>query len=399
MSKRKYTEGDYIFAKVRGYPPWPAWIQKVDGENCNKIKYHVIFYGTNETAVCKSEDLYPYVEFRRKYGNCKSRGFVKALQEVDSELALTQNETIIQNSNIENNKVILETSCVESKRVKSPSKSKKFVSSGEKNAVLPVYKNNFIGFKRVQKGSSLPKNFLLSTDDDFKTGILLAYTPFGQKFEIQFDLKQSHLRNGMLRKSWLNEVNESVEKVKHYIETGKKVPELLKNHVVKKYNARMVPLKWNKANTLADDKKEHFLYLKTECKLLGLACELNKNLIKMDPVSCLKLLDELLELNFVPVMIKKRPQIVNILTNLRKVCDFDFTWEMSPEKVEEYTFQTKQIKVKIEHALNKIKSLFSIPFGQSLEDFISDICDEFSKHTNHMSLHEFNILMSDPTVS
>lgn len=90
MSLLKFKPNEKIFAKVRGYPPWPARVEGVADETPNKIKYHVYFYGTGETAVCKQEELFPYLENRDKFGKpMKKKGFNEALSQVDSELGLS----------------------------------------------------------------------------------------------------------------------------------------------------------------------------------------------------------------------------------------------------------------------------------------------------------------------
>lgn len=45
-----YNHGDRVFAKVRGFPCWPA---RIDGiiEMSGRIKYNVFFYGTYEVYV------------------------------------------------------------------------------------------------------------------------------------------------------------------------------------------------------------------------------------------------------------------------------------------------------------------------------------------------------------
>jgi hypothetical protein len=45
---KSFSEGDLVFAKVRGYPPWPARVTSGSGQ-----RYHVFFFGTYETAICK----------------------------------------------------------------------------------------------------------------------------------------------------------------------------------------------------------------------------------------------------------------------------------------------------------------------------------------------------------
>ena len=47
LTMESFQPGDRVFAKVRGYPPWPA---RVDGtmEVQGKTRFHVFFYGTYE---------------------------------------------------------------------------------------------------------------------------------------------------------------------------------------------------------------------------------------------------------------------------------------------------------------------------------------------------------------
>lgn len=42
--KNKFNEGDRVFAKIKGFPYWPAIVEKVDLSS-NIPKYEVIFYG------------------------------------------------------------------------------------------------------------------------------------------------------------------------------------------------------------------------------------------------------------------------------------------------------------------------------------------------------------------
>ncbi|PSN51491.1 hypothetical protein C0J52_00737 [Blattella germanica] len=84
---KKFAPGDKVFAKVRGYPPWPARVVGLADATVNKVKYHVSFYGTGETAVCKVEDLFAYLENKEKYGKpLKRKGFNEALAEVEELL-------------------------------------------------------------------------------------------------------------------------------------------------------------------------------------------------------------------------------------------------------------------------------------------------------------------------
>lgn len=91
----KFRSGAKVFAKVRGYPPWPARIEGCADETPKKEKYHVYFYGTGETAVVKSQDVFNFVENRNKMGKLKKhKNFTEAMQQIESELTPEQKNAL-----------------------------------------------------------------------------------------------------------------------------------------------------------------------------------------------------------------------------------------------------------------------------------------------------------------
>nr|XP_014088310.1 hepatoma-derived growth factor-related protein 2 [Bactrocera oleae] len=82
--KKQFNIGDLVFAKVKGYPAWPAKITKY-----NNKKYSVYFYGTGETANIKVEDLFQYVESKEKFAtdkNLKRSNFREAIEQIEAAL-------------------------------------------------------------------------------------------------------------------------------------------------------------------------------------------------------------------------------------------------------------------------------------------------------------------------
>ncbi|KAI9578188.1 PC4 and SFRS1-interacting protein isoform X1 [Glossina fuscipes] len=82
--RKQFNIGDLVFAKVKGYPAWPAKITKY-----NNKKYNVYFYGTGETANIKLEDLFQYVENKEKFAtekNMKRTNFREAMQQIEAAL-------------------------------------------------------------------------------------------------------------------------------------------------------------------------------------------------------------------------------------------------------------------------------------------------------------------------
>lgn len=85
-SKKVYNVKDKVFAKIRGYPAWPAIISGVKADTPSRQRYNVYFYGTGERAECKSEELFPYEENKSKLGKPNKRKyFAEALLQIEDD--------------------------------------------------------------------------------------------------------------------------------------------------------------------------------------------------------------------------------------------------------------------------------------------------------------------------
>ena len=82
-----FKTNDRIFAKVKGYPAWPACVFGTNDVKGSRFK--VYFYGTHETAIVKKEDMCFFEEttkvkfFKQKLGWLK-KGFVEAIEEIEN---------------------------------------------------------------------------------------------------------------------------------------------------------------------------------------------------------------------------------------------------------------------------------------------------------------------------
>ncbi len=85
-----------VFAKVRGFPAWPARVQSVTGSGAS-AKYGVFFYGTYESATLKAADIWPFDEASTKrFGKNKAKNFDVAMKEIQENPNIKTAEMLME---------------------------------------------------------------------------------------------------------------------------------------------------------------------------------------------------------------------------------------------------------------------------------------------------------------
>ena len=85
----KFKTGDYVFAKVKGFVPWPAKVTSTDVTDGSE-KFSVVFFGTDEFANVSVNNLWIFSDvFKAKFAttkNMKKAKFAKAMFEAVNEV-------------------------------------------------------------------------------------------------------------------------------------------------------------------------------------------------------------------------------------------------------------------------------------------------------------------------
>lgn len=76
----KFSIGDKVFAKIKGYPYWPAVITGIDNNSKKLQKYNVTFFGAQDTGLVSQDNICAYNENKNVYGVQRVNNFKNKAQ-------------------------------------------------------------------------------------------------------------------------------------------------------------------------------------------------------------------------------------------------------------------------------------------------------------------------------
>ncbi|XP_076391848.1 JIL-1 anchoring and stabilizing protein isoform X8 [Megachile rotundata] len=412
--QKKFFAGDKVFAKVRGYPPWPAKVEKVIEPNSKNTKYSVYFYGTGETAVCKVEELYTYTENKAKFGKpIRRKFFHEGLIQLEQELKNDRNKSAnlsdlkeagigdgtragdtglnlptvsAADSDLESGSLVID----EEEKKKS---MKRKTLSATNNPDTPEVK------KRRGKAKSLPTS---SSDTKHDTGAESQGEESPKEVVSRSGRKIKPKRFADFSSS--EETDNTTEKNEHGRGRPKiKIEDASDQATPSAMHKKRAAMENDEKRLLAKDgalhrKTNKLRWLRIEAQLLQLDAQIKSNLglDRANPDKCLQAMDDMLLLPIDPLMLKKHPHIVETVKRLRRYIGNLADWKLSEEEEAIFKQKAEQIRQKAEHIYNKFKAMFTIPEGQSFWQSFSDQVVHFKELTKDMPEEKVFSLISDP---
>ncbi|XP_015114531.1 PC4 and SFRS1-interacting protein isoform X2 [Diachasma alloeum] len=412
---KKYLPGDKVFAKVRGYPPWPARVEGVTDPNTKNAKYKVFFYGTGETAVCKVEELFLYEENKEKYGkHLKRKIFHEGLQQLERELNNEQGKP----ETVTPKKAVVETSEKETRPTPEVPPSAGLDSDLETGPLVIDEGDKKKQLKR--KSLATPINSQDSPEPKKKRGRAKGWytadnTPKPETNDslIEDSSKEVVSRSGRkIKPKRFADFSSSDEfdmenfargrgrsKVDDSLEAPP-IPSIPKKRVSldsdKKEDKKASPKEENPS-----EQKSKLKWLRMENQLLQLDAQIKSNLglDRANTDECLEAMEEMLGLSIEPLMLKKHPHVVETVKRLRRYIGNVAEWKFTEDQVLSFKQKSEVIRQKAEHIYNKFKALFVVPDAQSFWQAFSDQVEEFKTATKDMKEEKVFALMVDPTLT
>lgn len=362
-------------------PPWPAKITNVE-----KKRFFVHFYGTGEKSpAMKIEDLYEYSKNKAQFvvdKNLKRKFYSDAVDQIEAALRGEEDVASINNSMEESlnpvdedlaeisqsNDTTKETNETKDEThempelspetpITTPTESNK-KSKSKKSVVSPT----------VQV-TELPKPPVIvkSSDTDASSEPEIV-SRSGRKIKSKRYL--------------IDEIEEPPTKMRRVPENDTKSPSKVS-----------IPTK-----ETPNPKKDALLQTESHLIELDHLIKASVGLKNADADQCLEHLNEYKTLKITPLMLKKRPGVVQTMKRLRRYVGNANNWEMDENTRADFEAKAHKIQLQAEEIYSSFKLMFphNSDTNKSFWEYFSTKVQEFQEKTRGMTMHELNELYEEP---
>lgn len=415
-----FQTNDRIFAKVKGYPAWPACV--TGPTDAKGTRYKVYFYGTYETAVVKREEMWNFNEkTKEKFGKQKRKGFAEAIDEIENrpevgylteEVLPAVNEALEGGTSgdtiLEPEDPGLDASAVEEPKETIITKAEEPVAAPEATPVPEAAPSPIPGpappakSAVTQPAKKAAKRKAPETGDDSpapapvaKQAKLNTSTPVATK---QPKTKIKTETSTPVAKP-IKAVATSTPTVAPLPSTPTTPAASATNEEKTSRSGRVIkPKKFEDEKESENQKNAMMRWMKMEKRIVDLDIAIRSALHHEEPdmARSLILISELHSLAIQPLMLKKLPNIVMTLRKVRKYIGPKI--QQSDPKLHEKRLEDMQkIRLTAETAYKKIQSLFNAPPDVSFSKYFQKMVDEFHVATKDYEKEELFQLLVDPT--
>uniref|UniRef100_A0A182MX07 PWWP domain-containing protein n=1 Tax=Anopheles culicifacies TaxID=139723 RepID=A0A182MX07_9DIPT len=381
-SKKYFEVGDLVFAKVKGYPAWPAKVTQID-----KNKYKVYFYGTGETANIKKEDLFPYVTSKEKFATekiMKRKGFKEAMMQIESAMSgddpspSTFNESHVSANSTAYNISKVKIEALENENASSTPQTAVSHTKANANAKSSANKKLSTALVTSTNNGAEKKVFDTSVTPQDNSGATDTKEIVSQRGR---KIKQKRFLDGDEE-----EASSTGSPPKKKVMKTTKAPLYATTGATKKLDA---------FDKIAD---ERLFVLKLERQLVELNLEI-KSSVKLngaDPERCVKLMEQYENLSVTSTILKKNPNCVETMKRLRKYVGNAKAWKLDDKQKLKFDFQAQLIRQKAEQIYARFKDILGMSESEMpFWDWFVQEVTKFEQATQHLSQEELYLLVDE----
>eukprot|EP00088_Acartia_fossae_P037498 TRINITY_DN386_c0_g1_i5.p1 TRINITY_DN386_c0_g1~~TRINITY_DN386_c0_g1_i5.p1 ORF type:complete len:445 (+),score=124.00 TRINITY_DN386_c0_g1_i5:59-1393(+) len=431
----KFTVGDLVFGKVKGYPPWPARIISM----ASKDRYKIYFYGTYETASLKNEDIWIYnADNKEKFAskNMKRKGYPEGMDQLENNPEIAGIEDDVPLSDLKSTPTVSSTTPAiadsKSKKAQSAAKDTPSGRSTPKSTAVAAKdtpERTTTGEKRKAAESTPTTTATTSTEsnrkaqkksvgDDVKTRKGSSRSDDSQSEDEKSTSRSGRSIGKSSKKVDLdNPSSPAVPSSTTETKSGRRSKVTSSSSAEGKENSSPSPRSpvknlsspSGKENTNTEEDKARKLekrknklrWLKMEQRLveLDIAVKSSLHLERPSPERCISALEELNELAIVPFMLKKQPDIVTTVRRLRKyIGPHSFSSWSDEEAKKRMEKSIDIIQKKADQIYNKFKSYFAYQGEKTFSTMFEEEVEHFKKVTKGMDEGKVLSMIRDPTV-
>ncbi|XP_062123698.1 PC4 and SFRS1-interacting protein [Drosophila sulfurigaster albostrigata] len=420
---KSFNIGDLVFAKVKGYPAWPAKITKY-----NNKKYNVYFYGTGETANIKVEDLFTYVENKEKFAtdkNMKRPKFNEAVDQIESALRgedsapidLPPNATDAEAGNESTTEVASETA---SAQANEPPAGTATTAAGTEEAVVPK--------ARGARKSRLPPRHVDGDTDDasrdaaeappsqkkrvppegigatnsnkksvkkskptaavtpmqkrsrqvniIQNNLLMVYMPTAKCLGININYKKpKSFESPAAEQAWLEKARKEAIELKLQLESGQIKEESMPDRIVIEPVRDEIPKQ--EAVRFIEELIEQEDALFMERDFIQASQQLREclGLRRANVGRCLEILEQFKDIELNKLMLLRNPECVDIMRRLRRYVGNLDLWKMDISDELEFKEKAVIIRKVATSIYDNFKTLFN-PEPEPEENFWVEFCEK-----------------------
>lgn len=342
-----FVLGDLVFAKVKGFPAWPARIIA----NRPGAKFKVFFYGTYEVADIKKNELWPYTpENKDKFGppNIKRKGYSEGLQQIENEPDIAG----VESDDVLHDNVLADTAASPAAVIKKPLKlddgtpvspkkaAKRATEDTDSPAVASKVKkedetvastpNTVSRSGRVIKPKKFGDDNNSPADQSNKVADKIIEEPrkvwvklksSGDLVEINLDRdKPERWESNTQKIQWELATARNALKFKQQVEAGKYIPEEVRKKLEGQTELTEEEREICVRAAILTKRRKKLSFLRMEAAIVDLDRNIKIALSNSNPQmnKCCDLLTELLQMAVEPLMLIKQPDILLTIRKLRK---------------------------------------------------------------------------------